>query len=105
MTSEQPVKLVLARPSGTVIHRFEEVPYDSVEDFVQRMEEGYFEHIGVPRCPVSEEGNWLEGYDLVHEDRVLRCGLYFSELGLPPGAHLVLVRTDRAMREESEPEA
>ena len=54
MTSEQPVKLVLARPSGTVIHRFEEVPYDSVEDFVQRMEEGYI--IGVPRCAVSEEG-------------------------------------------------
>ena len=101
MTSEQPVKLVLAWPSGTVIRRFEEVPYDSVEDFVQRMEEGYFEHIGVPRCAVSEEGNWLESYDLVHEDRVLLDGQYFSELGLPPGAHLVLVRSDRAMRDDA----
>ena len=86
------MKLVLAWPSGTVIHRFEEVPYDSVEDFVQRMEEGYFEGIGVPRCAVTEGGDWLESFDLVHEDRVLLDGQYFNGLGLPPGAHLTLVR-------------
>ena len=97
MTSEQPVKLVLARPSGTVIHRFEEVPYDSVEDFVQRMEEGYFEHIGIPRCADSHYSRWLAHYNIVHEDQVLRCGLRFSDLDLPPGAHMKLVRTDIAV--------
>ena len=85
-------ELILVWPSGSIIHRFENVPYDSVDDFLQRMEEGIFEHIGIPRCAVSEEGNWLQSYDLVHEDQVLHCGQYFSDLNLPPDAQLVLVR-------------
>ena len=91
------VELVLTWPCGAVIHRFDKVPYDSVEEFVQRMEEGYFEHIGIPRCADSHYSRWLAHYDIVHEDQVLRCGLRFSDLDLPPGAHMKLVRTDIAV--------
>ena len=41
---------------------------------------------------VLQPGGRLESYDLVHEDRVLLDGQYFGWLGLPPGAHLTLVR-------------
>ena len=61
------------------------------------MEEGYFEHIGIPRCADSHYSRWLAHYDIVHEDQVLRCGLRFSDLDLPPGAHMKLVRTDIAV--------
>ena len=91
------VELVLTWPCGAVIHRFDKVPYDSVEEFVQRMEEGYFEHIGIPRCADPHYSRWLAHYDIVHEDQVLRCGLRFSDLDLPPGAHMKLVRTDIAV--------
>ena len=65
-------------------------PYDSVEDFIQRMEEGLFEDIGIPRCQTLEDGTWLEKYNLMWKGRSLECGERLSELDLPFDASLTL---------------
>ena len=71
-------------------------PYDSVEEFIQRMEEGLFEGSGIPRCQTLEDGTWLERYSLVWDGRTLNEGELLSELDLPSGDNqltLTLVRT------------
>ena len=71
-------------------------PYDSVEEFIQRMEEGLFEGSGIPRCQTLEDGTWLEQYSLVWDGRTLNEGELLSELDLPSGDNqltLTLVRT------------
>ena len=81
MTSEQPVKLVLARLAGTTGWRltmtrgirqgcpFSPLIFAVVVDVLLRR-----------LARVLQPGGRLESYDLVHEDRVLLSGEYFSEL-------------------------
>ena len=99
-TTETPRQLpsvVLYWSSGNLVGHFgsERYPYiiDSVEEFTQRMEEGLFEDIGIPRCQIDEDGRWLERYHLVWEGRSLGDGERLSELDLPRDAALTLVRS------------
>ena len=81
MTSEQPVKLVLARLAGTTGWRltmtrgirqgcpFSPLIFAVVVDVLLRR-----------LARVLQPGGRLESYDLVHEDRVLLSGEYVSEL-------------------------
>ncbi len=88
-----PVRLHWASGELACDFRIPGAPYDLVEEFIQRMEEGLFEDIGIPRCLTAEDGTWLEHYDLVWEGRTLGDGERLSDLDLPLDAALTLVRS------------
>ena len=70
------------------------MPRDAdVERVVQHMEVGLIPEL--PRVRTDEDGRWLEHYHLVWNDVHLRDGQKFSDLDLPPGAVLTVVRKTR----------
>ena len=60
---------------------------DSVEQFVQQMDEGVI--TGIPPATTDIDGTWLTGYALEWNERILQDRGYFSDLGVPEGAELM----------------
>ena len=91
------IRVKLYWPSGGLACDFKNpgtpYAYDLVEEFIQRMEEGLFEDLGISRCHTAADGSWLERYSLVWEGRCLGDGERLSELDLPLDAALTLIRS------------
>ena len=59
---------------------------DSVEQFVQQMDEGVI--AGIPPPTTDIDGTWLTGYALEWNERILQDRGNFSDLGVPESAEL-----------------
>ena len=70
-------------------------PDPTVERFAQDLDEGLIE--GVPKARTTCSGEWLEHYELVYNEQVLRAGQWFIDYEISANAIIYVVLVTNAI--------